>query len=143
MLYFAYGSNMDLAQMERRCPGARLVGAAALSDYRFGFTTHCDAWVGGVADIVPAAGEAVHGLLFEVTEAHLAELDRYEQVPEMYRRVRVSIDGREVWVYEVVEKQRFVEPSRRYRDVIVGAARRHGLPEDYVARIEAMDGGSH
>lgn len=29
-IYLAYGSNMDLAQMKARCPGARLLGAGRL-----------------------------------------------------------------------------------------------------------------
>jgi hypothetical protein len=34
MYYFAYGSNLDPAQMARRCPGATLVGPAQLANHR-------------------------------------------------------------------------------------------------------------
>ena len=33
--YFAYGSNMDIAQMKRRCPEAELLGPAVLSGCSF------------------------------------------------------------------------------------------------------------
>ena len=32
--YFAYGSNLDAAQMRARCPSAKLLGAAILDGYR-------------------------------------------------------------------------------------------------------------
>jgi len=51
-LYFAYGSNLDGAQMRRRCPSARLVGAAILDGYRLGFAGQSAAWGGGVATVV-------------------------------------------------------------------------------------------
>ncbi|HEY6798412.1 MAG TPA: gamma-glutamylcyclotransferase family protein, partial [Kineosporiaceae bacterium] len=35
--YFAYGSNMDQAQMTQRCPSARLLGPATLPDHRLVF----------------------------------------------------------------------------------------------------------
>jgi len=34
MLYFAYGSNLDPVQMGERCPGAHVVGLAALREHR-------------------------------------------------------------------------------------------------------------
>lgn len=51
-LYFAYGSNLDGAQMRRRCPSARLVGAAILDGYRLGFAGQSAALGGGVATVV-------------------------------------------------------------------------------------------
>ncbi len=35
--YFAFGSNMDVAQMARRCPGAQAMGRATLTDHRLVF----------------------------------------------------------------------------------------------------------
>ena len=34
-LYYAYGSNMDMTQMETRCPDAEFIGLATLPQYRF------------------------------------------------------------------------------------------------------------
>ena len=33
--YFAYGSNLHLAQMAQRCPGSKFVGKATLSGYEW------------------------------------------------------------------------------------------------------------
>ena len=36
-LYFAYGSNMNLDQMDFRCPAAKAIGVVRLEDYRLAF----------------------------------------------------------------------------------------------------------
>src|SRR4030095_9407406 len=37
MLYFAYGSDLDPAEMKAMCPGHHVVGLALLADHRLGF----------------------------------------------------------------------------------------------------------
>ena len=32
--YIAYGSNLNLPQMQGRCPGATIVGTSVIEDYR-------------------------------------------------------------------------------------------------------------
>src|SRR5262249_8610458 len=66
MLHFAYGSNMSVALMRRRCPLARLEGRACLPGYRFVITGS------GFASVVPAPGSCVHGLLWRVTPRDVA-----------------------------------------------------------------------
>ena len=73
-LYFAYGSNMNKAQMAARCPGSRWLGAATLSDYRWIIAAD------GYANAIPSRGNIVEGILFEITPADEAELDIYEEV---------------------------------------------------------------
>ena len=60
-LYFAYGSNIDLEQMARRCPAAQVVGPATLENYELAFRGS------GFATIVPKKGSDVHGLLWSIT----------------------------------------------------------------------------
>ena len=36
-MYIAYGSNMDLEQMQHRCPEAELLGAGHLENWRLMF----------------------------------------------------------------------------------------------------------
>lgn len=74
MNYFAYGSNMDVQQMAVRCPDAVVVGTACLPGHRFLINTH------GVATVVPSQEEVVHGVLWEISKADEASLDRYEGV---------------------------------------------------------------
>ena len=50
--YFAYASNLDAAQMERRCPGQQYRGKAFLPRHRMAFTHPSSTWGGGSADIL-------------------------------------------------------------------------------------------
>ncbi|MXZ01981.1 gamma-glutamylcyclotransferase [Candidatus Poribacteria bacterium] len=76
MRYFAYGSNMNIAQMRERCPGITHIGRYQLDGFRLVFNYH--------ADIVPAEGCTVHGALWSITPGYEAALDRYEGYPSYY-----------------------------------------------------------
>jgi hypothetical protein len=97
VLYFAYGSNLDWAQMRRRCPTAAPLGPAALDGWRLAFGGHSRTWGGSVATIVPSRYERVDGLLYELPRAELGALDLFEGHPGCYRRrpmpVGVRPDG--------------------------------------------------
>jgi len=153
MLYFAYGSNLEPEQMRRRCPGHHVVGLAELRDFRLTFPLTSHDWGGGVASVSVAHGDAVWGVVFELTEEDLASLDRYEgfvapgDQHNLYDRETVSVqlvradDGSfprrlRAWTY-IARPANPSPPSRRYLDAIVGGARHHRLPDDYVARLAA------
>ena len=70
--YMAYGSNMNLEQMERRCPSARISNPAwiELKDYRLVFKSF--------ADIIPAKGMSVPVALWDIIRGNEDTLDRYE-----------------------------------------------------------------
>ena len=72
MLYFAYGSNLDLDQMLEHVPGVRVVGLAALRDHRLTFPLYTGSWAGGTAGVSHAHGSTVWGVLYELSEADLA-----------------------------------------------------------------------
>jgi hypothetical protein len=134
-LYFAYGSNMDLAQMATRCPGARVVEGAVLEGRRFIIAAR------GYANVVPASGEAVFGLLWDLPPADEASLDRYEGVrPGFYRKDECEVlttGGRNVGALLYLAAETGTgEPRPGYLEAIVAAARHHGLPADYVAQLE-------
>lgn len=127
-LYFAYGSNLNKAQMRLRCPDARPYARARLHDWSLEFR--------GVLTIVPKAGAVVEGALWLTTPRDEAALDRYEGFPRLY-------DKREVWV-EVVDApvpqqaRAYVyvmnggaphAPSRRYLEICLEGARDWGIPE--------------
>src|SRR5688572_354821 len=78
MLYFAYASNLDPKQMQERCPGHVVVGLAALHDHRLTFPRFSEKWGGGTASLVHAHGKQVWGVVYDVTDAHLAVLDSHE-----------------------------------------------------------------
>lgn len=76
--YIAYGSNLSEEQMAHRCPDARIVGMAALWDWRLIFKVH--------ADIVPSKGRVVPVLIWEISEKDERNLDAYEGYPSYYTK---------------------------------------------------------
>ncbi|KAF7548085.1 hypothetical protein G7Z17_g7299 [Cylindrodendrum hubeiense] len=72
--YFAYGSNLHLRQMKRRCPGSKFIGCARLSHYRWQINER------GYANVIEAEGHWVDGLVYEINETDEAQLDINEGV---------------------------------------------------------------
>ena len=87
-LYLAYGSNLNIRQMSFRCPAANPIGISALEDHRLLFK---GAHGGAVATVEPCAGHNVPVLLWEITAADEAALDRYEGFPFLYRKETVTV----------------------------------------------------
>ena len=81
--YVAYGSNMNIGQMERRCPTATVVGATKLQDFRLRFR--------GPATVEPCQGESVPVLVWELLPEDEFSLDIYEGYPDLYRKEFVKI----------------------------------------------------
>jgi gamma-glutamylcyclotransferase (GGCT)/AIG2-like uncharacterized protein YtfP len=130
-LIFAYGSNLDAAQMRRRCPSAAFAGRAALRGYQLAFAGHSAAWGGAVATLLPARAGLVQGALYRLSLADRLLLDRYEGVPLVYQRVGVSLRDehgrrRRAHVY-VLTGRTPGAPSARYLAVITRAYARLGF----------------
>ena len=60
MIYIAYGSNMNIEQMKRRCPKAIPIGKGILKDYKLVFK--------GVADVIKSPGDEVPIAIWKITE---------------------------------------------------------------------------
>ncbi|KAF5548139.1 hypothetical protein FNAPI_8332 [Fusarium napiforme] len=89
-LYFAYGSNLHLAQMAHRCPGSVFKGKATLDSYRWQINER------GVANVVESGSEhSVEGLLYMIGPKDERTLDRSEGVSKgFYQKylMRVSFE---------------------------------------------------
>jgi len=127
--YFAYGSNLDVTQMTRRCPDATQPRRATLADHDWLINER------GVATVEPLDGAAVHGVLWLVSDHDLTVLDSAEGVPVRYRRDRMTVDTddgpAEAWVY-VDPRVEPGAPRPGYLERIIDGATHHGLPERWV-----------
>ncbi|TVY67679.1 hypothetical protein Focb16_v002464 [Fusarium oxysporum f. sp. cubense] len=89
-LYFAYGSNLHLAQMAHRCPGSVFKGKAILDSYRWQINER------GVANVVESGSDhSVEGLLYMIGPKDERTLDRSEGVSKgFYQKylMRVSFE---------------------------------------------------
>ena len=132
-LYFAYGSNINLGQMEYRCPDASVVGPVVLEGWELLFRR------GGFATIAPKEGETVQGLLWSITQSCERSLDRYEGYPRFYDKKMVIVrdsEGRSLSVMAYIMDDRFREPmlpTESYYNGILEGYRQNGLP---VAALE-------
>jgi gamma-glutamylcyclotransferase (GGCT)/AIG2-like uncharacterized protein YtfP len=151
-LTFAYGSNMDFTQMRERCPSAVFVCIAVLKDHRLGFTRKSISRGCGVADVVPANGKSVWGVVYNITEADREVLDAKEgykptrtenQNAYNRRSVPVNPNGEEtptlVEIYFAVPQANPPLPNQTYKDLIVNGAKHWNLPADYIAELEAIE----
>lgn len=119
-IYLAYGSNLNQTQMTNRCPTAKLLGASTLKDYQLLFRGGNG---GAVATVEPLKGASVPVLLWEITPADEAALDRYEGFPFLYRKetvkVRLGKNNVETMVYIMNEGRPLGTPSCYYYSVIL------------------------
>ena len=109
--YFAYGSNLNLDQMQYRCPDHQFLGPMYLNNYRIQFR--------GPLDIEPSFNDLVIGAVFKVSQDDMRNLDRYEGFPRLYTKFRTwvyDLNGHKhmAWVYSMVNKDRRNPPSTAY-----------------------------
>ena len=113
MLYFAYGSNLNLFQMKRRCKDSVFLKKYELKDYRLNFRSKYRA-----ADIEPKKNSIVPGGLFEISKSDEKKLDVYEDFPTLYRKHYFYYYGKKVMTYTMVKKTPFRFPTERYLNVV-------------------------
>lgn len=134
-LYIAYGSNLNLAQMADRCPTARVICSSEMQGWQLLFR---GSRTGAVATVEPKKGCRVPVLVWEITPADEAALDRYEGWPFLYRKetVRVKINGKTVkaMVYIMNEGRPPGQPSCYYYSVILEGYKEAGFDMDILRR---------
>jgi gamma-glutamylcyclotransferase (GGCT)/AIG2-like uncharacterized protein YtfP len=125
-LYFAYGSNLHVEQMSRRCPLAVSLGRMRLPGWRLIFR--------GVADIVPDESTVCYGGVWRITRRCEAALDQYEGVAGgMYRKEYIALettpDGIEEMLVYTMNSTGVMPPSERYLGIIEQGYRDFAMPK--------------
>ena len=83
--YLAYGSNLNKEQMQRRCPGAQVVGTSWIPGYALVFRR-------GYLTIEPGKGYVDVGV-YAITREDEKQLDRYEGFPTFYHKEEFTVPG--------------------------------------------------
>jgi gamma-glutamylcyclotransferase len=146
MFYFAYGSNLNWAQMRGRCPSASFMEVASLPNHRLAFTRYSSSRECGVADIVEAEGSNVWGVVYEIIDpAVVQRLDRCEGVPKGYTRNPITAFLRgtperalSVDAYFAVKDPNPPLPNAEYKACIVEGAKFWQLPSAYIEELELI-----
>ncbi len=153
MLYFAYGSNMNWNQIRSRCPSAQFTFVARAEGYVLAFTRFSQNRKCGVADIVASSGNDAWGVVFDIPNDEIDQLDksegyRPERARELnaYERSQLEVTCQEdanspiaVWTYFVVSKSNLpLKPAVEYKALIIDGARHWGFPAAYIERLERI-----
>ena len=137
--YLAYGSNLNKAQMQKRCPGAKPIGKGLLEGYELFFK---GSKTGYYLTIEPKADGVVPIVVWEVSAENERSLDRYEGFPVCYykKELRLPVfrtkSGRTVqttgFVYIMNEKRKLGEPHPRYFWTCVKGYRAFGFDPEFL-----------
>tara|TARA_R100000742_G_C4277890_1_gene100135 strand:- start:1287 stop:1727 length:441 start_codon:yes stop_codon:yes gene_type:complete len=121
-IYFAYGSNLNLEQMAKRCPNARQLGALYIPNWKLVFR--------GVADIEPTRNndDLLPCGIWEITKECEKVLDIYEGVKRgLYRKEYIC----GMMTYRMNTTDIF-PPARSYFNVILQGYQDFGLNTDHL-----------
>jgi gamma-glutamylcyclotransferase (GGCT)/AIG2-like uncharacterized protein YtfP len=127
MLYFAYGSNLNLFQMKRRCKDSIFLKKINLKNFRLTFRSKYRA-----ADIEPKKNSIVPGGLFDISKSDEKKLDVYEDYPSLYRKFYFTYYGKKVMTYTMVKKTPFRFPTERYLNVVKKGYKDCGLDSKHL-----------
>ena len=137
--YIAYGSNLNVAQMKWRCPGAKIVGTAIMEGWELLFK---GSKTGSYLTIERKEGSRVPVAVWSVSETDEAALDRYEGYPTFYYKLEdVELDcvtekGRQrklkAFVYIMHEERPLGVPSESYMHVCRMGYERFGFDDEYL-----------
>jgi len=138
-LYLPYRSNMSTERMRARIPRATPMGRACWPGMRLAFNK-----VGqdgsGKANLVEDPAAEAWGVLFSIPHSDWTRLDAFEPG---YARVECAVvldSGRdfEAQVYLGVGETRELPPHGWYREHLHRGAIEHGLPDEIVRMILAL-----
>jgi hypothetical protein len=135
-LYFAYGSNMDVNAMARRCPRSKALGLARLERHRLAVMR--EGWLTAVR----ASSSAVHGVLWDLALSDIPALDRHESLSQslyvkLIQAVIAERGPKRAIVYIGANSGPGV-PRPAYIAEVLAAARSWRLPAEGAAALERL-----
>lgn len=122
-LYVAYGSNLNVEQMDYRCPDASIVAKGVIPDYVLKYR---GSRTGAYATIVREKGKHVPVVVWKISPDDEKSLDRYEGFPTFYYKKRIKVlleNGKRTYamVYIMNDKAQAGIPSDYYiRTILLG-----------------------
>jgi len=130
--YFAYGSNLNIAQMSRRCPNAKpiiLPQPLYISDWQLCFR--------GVADIEPQEGSKLPIGLWKITPECEKRLDSYEGYPHLYSKIYFTMlinQKKETILCYQMNTNRISPPFTSYYNTIFQGYKDFNLNTEYLEK---------
>ena len=135
-LYFAYGSNMDVNAMGRRCPRSKALGLARLERHRLAVMR--EGWLTAVR----APSSTVHGVLWDLALSDIAALDRHENLSQgLYVKLTQAVIAERGPKQAIVYFGANAGPGvarPAYLAEVIAAARSWSLPAEGVEALERL-----
>lgn len=138
--YLAYGSNLYPPRLAARLENIGIVGVVALPGWSLRFHK-LGADGSGKCDLFPAPDDIAFGVVYEISTADRARLDRIEGVGHGYHGDVINVAGHgQVYVYraELSYVEAGLEPFDWYHEFVLAGARHHALPSDYIGKIQRI-----
>lgn len=142
MLYFSYGSFLDIGTLRKHAPNAKFIMRAILPDFEVQFNFLSKTYGGGVTGVEPAPGKKALGVLYEVPPDEMERLDIIEGVPTgIYYRQTVTVvdeggNHHQAETYRTTDPKGPYPPTRRYLGLMIKGAKEYGLDPDYIEGLE-------
>ncbi len=141
--YFAYGSNLHPARLGVRIPSARFVCVATLPGYCLYFhkrgrdgSAKCN------AGYTAGATDRVIGAVYQMNVCEKARLDACEAGYRTEEIVLISQRGGPISAFtysaELSHIDDALHPYTWYKRLVIEGAKYHGLPLEYVRRIDQV-----
>ena len=131
IFYVAYGSNLNIRQMQARCPTAKLYAVGEIRDYELQFKGMPDH---AYATIAPQKGSSVPAAVWKIQPMDEWSLDRYEGYPNHYFKeiipVQIGETSVDAMVYIMNLKMDFGVPTDSYYKTVRQGYRDCGLDTD-------------
>ena len=143
ILYAAYGSNLNIAQMTVRCPNARMYGRTELENYELVFRGPPG---NAIATVEPCKGKRVPILLWRISRQDEQAMDLFNGFPVLYRKdtMKFTANSRTVpaLVYVMKPEHSPGQPSDYYYKALLEGYRDCGFDlavlEEALARSQEL-----
>jgi len=139
LLYFAYGSNMDKKRLFSRIGSTvkwdnGMVSSKKLSFNKLGQDGS------GKANLIDQEDEKAYGVIYQVNEADLIKLDRFEVGYER-KTLEIQSDNNgyvKAISYLANNLSDFIVPNKDYMNYIVWGAEENGLKQNYIDYLKSI-----
>lgn len=141
--YLAYGSNLNVEQMKKRCPEAEIVGTAVIENSELVFK---GSLTGSYLTIEKRTGAKTPVGVWKVNAKDERALDFYEGYPRFYYKKEMTVkmnNGKKVaaFAYIMRENRPYGIPSESYVGTCLAGYRSFGFDEKYLAEAYRISKG--
>ncbi len=143
-VYFAYGTLLDINEMNRLCPSAKSLGLMKLKDYKLSFSFCKKNSDQGGCDLESCPGNIMYGILYEMPKKELLDLEKLSGHGDgLWTSMHINLTSDKG---EVIPAQTYViptpsgafSPTEAYVRPILAGLGCLPVPDDYRAQVKQI-----